>query len=135
VENSQELAGQPASTPETIMDSGDYEVEWLTELMAPGVPTRSEVDVRRECLKVGDLKNVEALFLIGLEDCSDREVTIKDGQVAATMRCDMEAEPGSDAGFDVRGTYDRTSAHLTADANRPGGTVRMTRTMKRVSDC
>jgi hypothetical protein len=118
-----------------MLEPGKYRIDFVREVMIPGESSEPMRDAATECLAPTDPAQLEAILLPGLGDCTGREVHIADGDVSAKMQCRFDEAPGSDLGFEVRGTYDEDSADLTGDATLPEGTLRETRTFTRLGDC
>jgi hypothetical protein len=120
---------------QTMLQPGKYQIDFVREVMMPGSPSEPQREVEMECLTKTDVEHPETMLLPGTGECTDREVRIADGEISAKMRCRMAEADAADVGFEVRGTYDEDSAELTADATLPAGTLRETRTFKRLGEC
>jgi hypothetical protein len=118
-----------------MLSPGKYQIDYVREVMVPGELSEPARETATQCLAPIDAAQLETVLLPGLGDCTDRETHIADGEVSAKMRCRFDEAPGSDLGFEVRGTYDEDSAELTGDATLPEGTLRETRTFRRLGDC
>lgn len=117
------------------MHPGKYQIDFVREVMAPGYPAEPEREVTTQCYSEGEVANLEQVLVPMTRACRDREIKIADGDVSAKMRCSAPEAGVDDAGFEIRGHYDEEGAEMTGDATLPDGTLRETRTFKRLGDC
>lgn len=125
-----------AEAPDEVqMKPGQYQVDFVREVMVPSQPSEPMHQTDSVCLSADDVKHLEVALLPGLEDCTQKGIKIGKGEVSAKMICDIPSADASGVGFEVRGTYDQDGADLTGDATLPEGTMRETRTFRRQGDC
>lgn len=72
--------------------------------------------------------------LFGASDssCRGEESRAENGEVYSRMVCDFGNGP---IPSELRGSYDTESAEMVGDVTYPDGTIRVTRTLKRIGDC
>jgi hypothetical protein len=124
-----------AKAGEVTMRPGEYEIDFVREVMVPGQSGEPTHEVQSQCFSAEDLKQPESIFVPATDSCRQEDAKASKGDFSAHMVCNLPEYSPSDFVFEVHGTYDSQSADLTGEANLEGATLRETRTFRRQGDC
>ena len=124
-----------AAADQHMLLPGQYDVEFVRELMVPGRPTEPAEEIDSQCFSAETLQQPEKIFVPDSDRCTQQEAKAANGNFSATMTCKMPEYSDSDVVFEVHGSYDPDGADLSGETSVDGVTLRETRTFRRRGDC
>ena len=129
--------GENATTPTAVSDRprpGTYSVKLVDEFIGTEDPERKVTEsTRKFTAEQFASENWIASTLEG-DQCRDRRLTIKDGDISGGMRCDMADIELLDQPVDLHGSYTRDGWDVTLDMVADGFTQRRNVTLQRIGN-
>lgn len=131
------LVGENATTPTAASDRprpGTYSVKLVDEFIGTEDPERKVTEsTRKFTAEQFTSENWIASTLEG-DQCRDRRLSIKDGDISGGMRCDMAELELIDQPVDLHGSYTSDGWDVTLDMVAEGFTQRRNVTLRRIGD-
>lgn len=124
-----------ATVDQHMLRPGQYDIEFVRELMIPGQPPEPSKEIDSQCFSAEMLKQPQTIFVPPNDRCTPQDAKASNGTFSATMTCKLPEYSDSDVLFEVHGSYDPEGANLAGETSVDGVTLRETRTLRRRGDC